>query len=98
LTKKERGTGKRITKKLVIMNDGKCTEHSEEKVPTEDTRIISVFDVQYFEDHGHSKTNPLAGLGSGDCTLYLNVLPDDLAFSIFEDMDREIEWYVVFHH
>lgn len=62
-----------------------------DQVP-EDTRVVSVFDMEYLENNGHSSTNPLTGLGSGDCTLYLNVLPEDIASDIFETMDREIDW------
>ncbi len=59
----------------------------------QDTRVVSVFDMKYFEEHGHhSKETPLTGLGSGDSALFLNILPDDLACNIFEAMDDEIDW------
>lgn len=74
------------------MDEATFIENSEVIMLSEDNRVVKVYDSQYFEDYGHSKTNPLTGLGSGDCALYLNVLPEDLAISIFEDIDAEIEW------
>ena len=68
-------------------------ENPHGSICAEDTRMISVFDMKYLSEHGHSRDNPLTGLGSGDCALFLNVLPENIANEIFDTMDAEIDWY-----
>lgn len=55
------------------------------------------FDLQYFQQHEHTADNPLLGLGEGDCALYLNVLDDQDAENIFNDLKEEIQWGRMFN-
>ena len=36
--------------------------------------------------------------GEGDTFLVLNILPDDIANSAFEDLKKEVKWNTMSHH
>ena len=57
----------------------------------------TLFDLNYFDKHGISKSNPLLGIGAGDSSLYVDALSDDLISDLFDKLDNEISWNVMTH-
>jgi hypothetical protein len=57
----------------------------------------TICNLDYFQAKGISKEIPLSGLGSGDSSLYLDVLPEDMKNEIFDNLNAEIEWNVMTH-
>jgi hypothetical protein len=70
---------------------------SQDQPPEQDTRVVYIFDNEYFSTNGFGRGNPVRGLGSGDSMLFLNVLPEEIADGSFERLNDEIDWKSMNH-